>query len=127
MPVPEGAEVTQMDYEFYPEALEHVICRADEEFKNAGRADMPIMVTENGVATSDDTRRVAFIEKATDGVAACKADGISVIGYMYWSLMDNFEWQKGYSMTFGMIAVDRATQKRTAKPSLKFLGKLATV
>jgi len=127
MPVPEGAEVTQMDYEFYPEALEHVIRRAYEEFKNAGRTDMPIMVTENGLATSDDTRRVAFIEKATDGVAACKADGISVIGYMYWSLMDNFEWQKGYSMTFGMIAVDRATQKRTAKPSLKFLGKLATV
>ena len=124
MPVPEGAEVTQMDYEFYPEALEHVIRRADEEFKKAGRADMPIMVTENGIATSDDTRRVAFIEKATDGVAACKKDGIPVIGYMYWSLMDNFEWQKGYSMTFGLIEVDRTTQKRKAKPSLAFLGNL---
>lgn len=124
LPVPEGAETTQMDYEFYPEALEHVIRRADEEFKNAGRTDMPIMVTENGIATSDDTRRVAFIEKATDGVAACKNDGIPVIGYMYWSLMDNFEWQKGYSMTFGMIAVDRANQKRTAKSSLEFLGNI---
>ena len=124
LPVPEGAEVTQMDYEFYPEALEHVIRRADEEFKKAGREDMPIMVTENGIATADDTRRVAFIEKATDGVAACKKDGIPVIGYMYWSLMDNFEWQKGYSMTFGMIAVDRSTQKRTAKPSLAFLGNI---
>ena len=124
LPVPEGAEVTQMDYEFYPEALEHVIRRADEEFKKAGREDMPIMVTENGIATADDTRRVAFIEKATDGVEACKKDGIPVIGYMYWSLMDNFEWQKGYSMTFGMIAVDRTTQKRTAKPSLKFLGNI---
>ena len=124
LPVPEGAEVTQMDYEFYPEALEHVIRRADEEFKKAGRTDMPIMVTENGLATSYDTRRVAFIEKATDGVAACKKDGIPVIGYMYWSLMDNFEWQKGYSMTFGMIAVDRSTQKRTAKPSLAFLGNI---
>ena len=123
-PVPEGAETTQMEYEFYPEALEHVIRRANEEFKNAGRTDMPIMVTENGIATSDDTRRVAFIEKATDGVAVCKADGIPVIGYMYWSLMDNFEWQKGYSMTFGMIAVDRTTQKRTAKRSLKFLGNI---
>ena len=124
MPVPEGAEVTQMDYEFYPEALEHVIRRADEEFKNAGRADMPIMVTENGIATSDDSRRVAFIEKATDGVATCKKDGIPVIGYMYWSLMDNFEWQKGYSMTFGLIEVDRMTQKRIAKPSLGFLGNI---
>ena len=124
MPVPEGAEVTQMDYEFYPEALEHVIRRADEEFKNAGRADMPIMVTENGIATSDDSRRVAFIEKATDGVATCKKDGIPVIGYMYWSLMDNFEWQKGYSMTFGLIEVDRMTQKRITKPSLGFLGNI---
>lgn len=124
MPVPEGAEVTQMDYEFYPEALEHVIRRVDEELKKVGRMDMPIMVTENGVATSDDTRRVAFIEKATDGVAACKKDGIPVIGYMYWSLMDNFEWQKGYSMTFGLIEIDRSTQKRTAKPSLAYLGNL---
>lgn len=124
MPVPEGAETTQMDYEFYPEALEHVIRRADEEFKKAGCADMPIMVTENGIATSDDTRRVAFIEKATDGVAACKKDGIPVIGYMYWSLMDNFEWQKGYSMTFGLIEVDRTTQERKVKPSLAFLGNL---
>lgn len=124
LPVPEGAEVTQMDYEFYPEGLEHVIRRADEEFKNVGRTDMPILVTENGLATSDDARRVAFIEKATDGVAACKKDGIPVIGYMYWSLMDNFEWQKGYSMTFGLVKVDRTTQERKAKPSLEFLGNI---
>ena len=45
-----------------------------------------------------------------------------VKGYMYWSLMDNFEWQKGFSMTFGLIAVDRATQMRTPKESLAFLG-----
>ena len=83
---------------------------------------MPIMVTENGIATSDDTRRVAFIEKATDGVVACKKDDIPVIGYMYWSLMDNFEWQKGYSMTFGLVEVDRTTQERKAKPSLRYLG-----
>ena len=122
LPVPDGAETTQMDYEFYPEALEHVIRRANAEFKNAGRIDMPIMVTENGIATSDDTRRVVFIEKATDGVLACKQDDIPVIGYMYWSLMDNFEWQKGYSMTFGLIEVDRATQERKSKPSLAYLG-----
>ena len=68
--------------------------------------------------------RVDFINKATDGVANCIADGILVKGYMYWSLMDNFEWQKGYSMTFGLIAVDRSTQQRTEKPSLKYLGGL---
>ena len=65
MPVPESAEVTQMDYEFYPEALEHVIRRADEEFKNAGRTDMPIMVTENGLATSDDSVRYGRLYSQT--------------------------------------------------------------
>lgn len=119
MPVPEGAETTQMDYEFYPEALEHVIRRVAEEMPN-----VPILVTENGVATSDDTRRVEFITRATDGVARCVSDGIPVKGYMYWSLLDNFEWQKGFSMTFGLIAVNRKTQKRIPKPSLKTIGEL---
>ena len=119
LPCPEGAELTQMDYEFYPEALEHVIRRVREDFKG------DLIVTENGVAVSDDTRRVEFIRRALAGVENCLADGIPVKGYCYWSLMDNFEWQKGYSMTFGLIAVDRATQQRIPKPSLAFLGGLA--
>ncbi|MDD3615469.1 MAG: family 1 glycosylhydrolase [Lachnospiraceae bacterium] len=118
-PIPEGAELTQMDYEIYPQALEACIRKAYKELQ------MPIMVTENGIAVDDDTKRVDFIEKATDGVANCIADGIPVKGYMYWSLMDNFEWQKGFSMTFGLIAVDRSEQKRIAKPSLNYLGSLA--
>jgi beta-glucosidase len=85
------------------------------------------LVTENGIATSDDTRRVAFIQEALAGVEACIADGIPVIGYCHWSLMDNFEWQKGFSMTFGLIAVDRANgQTRHPKPSLAYLGSYAT-
>ncbi len=122
-PVPQGAETTQMDYEFYPQALEHVIRRANEEFKSAGK-EMPILISENGIATSDDTRRIAFIDEATKGVAACIADGIPVIGYCHWSLMDNFGWQKGFSMTFGLIAVVRDTMKRIPKESLSFLGNL---
>lgn len=116
LPCPEGAELTQMDYEFYPEALEHVIRRVHEDFKGS------LIVTENGVAVADDSRRVEFIRRALAGVENCVNDGIPVRGYCYWSLMDNFEWQKGYSMTFGLIAVDRATQQRTPKPSLAFLG-----
>lgn len=123
-PVPEGAETTQMDYEFYPQALCHVIRRVHEEFEKAGAGNMPIMVTENGIATEDDTRRVAFIDEATKGVVACIDEGISVIGYCYWSLMDNFEWQKGFSMKFGLIEVDRSNMKRTKKKSLDFLGSL---
>lgn len=49
-------------------------------------------------------------------------DGIPVLGYMYWSLLDNFEWQKGFGMTFGLIAVDRKTRTRHPKESLKVLG-----
>ena len=116
LPVPEGAEITQMDYEYYPEGLEHVIRRVYEEMP------MPIMVTENGIATADDTRRVAYIQTAMKGVENCIQDGIPVKGYMYWSMMDNFEWQKGFGMTFGLISVDRTTQTRTAKPSLTVPG-----
>ena len=116
LPAPEGAELTQMEYEYYPQALEHVIRRAAEEFKG------DLIVTENGIATDDDKRREAFIETALSGVSACLTDGIPVKGYLHWSLMDNFEWQKGYSMTFGLVAVDRSTQKRSPKPSLALLG-----
>ena len=116
MPAPEGAELTQMDYEFYPEALENVIRKVHEGFKG------DLIVTENGVATSDDSRRIAFIDRALHGVKNCIDDGIPVKGYCYWSLMDNFEWQKGFGMTFGLIAVDRTDQTRIPKESLKFLG-----
>ena len=116
LPCPEGAELTQMDYEFYPEALEHVIRRVAKDFTG------DLIVTENGVAVSDDSRRVEFIRRALDGVENCVKDGIPVKGYLHWSLMDNFEWQKGFSMTFGLIAVDRSTQERMPKESLAFLG-----
>ena len=107
-----------MDYEIYPQALETCIRKAYKEL------NIPIMVTENGIAVDDDRKRVDFISKATDGVANCIRDGIPVKGYMYWSLLDNFEWQKGYSMTFGLIAINRETQERSAKPSLSWLGSL---
>ena len=119
LPVPEGAESTQMEYEFYPQALGHVIRTVHRSLP------IPIMVTENGVAVADDERRVAFIEEALKGVQGCVEDGIPVLGYMYWSLLDNFEWQKGFSMTFGLVAVDRATQQRTPKGSLAYLGSFA--
>lgn len=118
MPTPEGAELTQMDYEFYPEALANVIRKV------AGKIKGEILVTENGVATDDDTRRVEFIRRALQGVESCIADGIPVKGYLHWSLLDNFEWQKGFSMTFGLIAVDRTTQARHPKPSLAYLGSM---
>lgn len=119
VPVAEEAERTQMGYEFYPQGLESVIRYVSKHL------DKPIIVTENGVATDDDTRREAFIERALQGVKACLADGIPVQGYLYWSLLDNFEWQLGFSRTFGLVAVDRAMQKRMPKPSAYRLGRIA--
>lgn len=116
LPVPEGMEKTQMGYEFYPQALANLIRRVNKEL------DIPIIITENGVAVDDDKRRETFIKEALTGVMDCIAEGIPVCGYMYWSLLDNFEWQMGYKKTFGLIEVDRKTQKRVPKNSLKFLG-----
>ena len=118
LPVPDSAERTQMGYEYYPEALEHVIRAVSKDFHGN------LIVTENGVSCDDDSRRVNFINIATDGVARCIADGIPVKGYFYWSLMDNFEWQMGYRMRFGLIAVNRETMERTPKESLYHLGRL---
>jgi beta-glucosidase len=117
---PDGAELTQMGYEFYPEAISNVLRRVANELPGK-----ELIVTENGLATTDDSRRVEYIKRATEGVALCAADGIPVKGYMYWSLLDNFEWQKGFSMNFGLIGVDRTTQKRAPKDSLYTLGDIA--
>jgi beta-glucosidase len=119
-PVEPAADVerTLMGYAFRPEALEHTIRRA------ARVTGLPLIVTENGIATDDDTRRVAFIERALRGVETCIRDGIDVRGYLYWSLLDNFEWVFGYGPTFGLVAVDRATQTRTVRPSARRYGEL---
>lgn len=117
LPSPKDAELTQMDYEFYPEALGNVIRRVAKDFGKE------LLVTENGIATADDARRKAFLQTALCGVKSCLEEGIPVKGYFYWSLLDNFEWQKGYSMTFGLVAVDRTTQARHPKDSLYYLGR----
>jgi beta-glucosidase len=116
LPAPDGAEMTAAGYEFYPEALEQTIRFAAREIRR------PIYVTENGIATDDDSRRVAFIERALAAVRRCVADGIDVRGYFLWSLLDNFEWNYGYAQRFGLVAVDRATFRRTPKPSAHLLG-----
>jgi beta-glucosidase len=116
----EGVELTQMGYEFWPEALEASIRRA------IAVTGLPAIVTENGIGTADDTRRIAYVERALRGVAACLRDGLDVRGYTYWSALDNFEWSLGYRPTFGLIAVDRLTQERKVRPSARWLGGVAS-
>lgn len=111
-------ESTQMGYENYPIAIANVIKLVARDYNGE------MLITENGIATSDDKKRIAFIEEATRVIKECIDSGYNISGYMYWSLLDNFEWQKGYGMTFGLIGVDRTTQKREAKESLNYLGSL---
>lgn len=119
LPADGTVHFTQMGYEFCPEALEAAIRYA------SAKARVPVIVTESGVATDDDAQRIEFVERALAGVARCLGDGIDVRGYFYWSMLDNFEWLFGYGPKFGLIAVDRATQRRTVKPSAEWLGGLA--
>jgi len=119
VPPPKGAELTLSGYEFYPQALAATIRWAH---RTIGK---PIYVTENGIATRDDARRVAFIDQALSGLRDCMEEGIPVHSYLYWSLLDNFEWTSGYGVPFGLAAVDRDTFKRTLRPSAFHLGAIA--
>jgi beta-glucosidase len=119
LPPETGVERTQMGYEFWPEALEGTIRYASAY---TGRT---VLVTENGLGSENDSQRIEYVRRALQGVYRCLQDGISVRGYCYWSVFDNFEWAMGYRPKFGLIAVDRVTQVRTPKPSAKWLGEIA--
>lgn len=115
----EGVETLDMGYEYWPRALEVSIRYAAEV---TGR---PVYVTENGIGTTDDEQRIRYVTEALGGLGRCLDDGIDVRAYFYWSLLDNFEWAYGYMPRFGLVAVDRATQRRAVKPSAAWLGALA--
>lgn len=119
VPPPKGAELTLSGYEFYPQALGNVVRWAHRAIGK------PIYVTENGIATKDDARRIAFIDEALASLRGCMEEGIAVHSYLYWSLIDNFEWTSGYGVPFGLAAVDRETFKRTLRPSALHLGAIA--
>jgi beta-glucosidase len=117
----EGVPTLIMGYEYYPQALEGTIRRAWE--RTGG--EVPILVTENGIGTHDDDQRAAYVRMALEGVLRCLDDGIDVIGYTYWSLLDNFEWALGYGPRFGLVDVDRSTFERTIKDSARWIGRVA--
>jgi len=116
----ETETTTQMGYEDYPQALGAAIRRAAKSCPG-----LPVLVTENGIATAHDERRIAYMKAALGEVQACLADGIDVRSYLYWSWLDNFEWAFGYAPTFGLVAVDRQTFARHPKPSAAWLGQVA--
>ncbi len=107
---------TLTGWEYYPEALGGAVRRI------AGVATgVPIIVTENGIATSDDAERIAYTRTALQALRSAMVDGIDEHGYLHWSLLDNYEWGS-YTPTFGLVAVDRTSFTRTPRPSLAWLG-----
>ncbi len=116
---PPDAELNQSGEEIYPASLEGAIRYAHEE------TGLPVMVTENGLSTTVDAERAADMPRAIAGVGRALADGVPVLGYCHWSMLDNFEWIFGYGPRMGLVEVDRTTFTRTLKPSAHVFGAIA--
>lgn len=110
---------SQMGVEIYPASLAGAVRYAHEA---TGR---PVMVTEHGIGIEDDAVRAKFIPEALAGLQQVIADGVPVLGYVHWTLADNFEWVFGFKHKYGLCSVDRATFARTPKPSAAVLGAIA--
>jgi beta-glucosidase len=78
---------------------------------------LPVMVTENGIPTDLDEARVEFIGNHVRAVAQALSAGVNVVGYLHWTLMDNFEWALGTTAKFGLTAVEQVTQQRVKRRS----------
>jgi beta-glucosidase len=78
---------------------------------------LDVMITENGICTQDDALRWDYIREHLEELRRALGQGVRVIGYIYWSLIDNFEWDKGFAPRFGLVAVDYQNYKRTIRPS----------
>jgi beta-glucosidase len=115
-----GMRRTQMGYEWRPEAIGATLRRAASLLPGKD-----LVVTEHGIATADDAERVEFVRRGLASVHDAIDDGTPVRGYIYWSLLDNFEWAHGYRTTFGLVDVDRVTLQRTPRPSARWLGEVA--
>jgi beta-glucosidase len=120
VPHPPAEDNTLMGWAYRPDALGIAL----HNTHNVLGAAVPILVTENGIATADDDQRIAYTTKALSDVATAIANGIDVRGYLHWSLLDNFEWGH-WGPTFGLVAVDRESFERRPKPSLDWLGTVA--
>tara|TARA_A100001015_G_scaffold81117_1_gene89842 strand:- start:547 stop:1818 length:1272 start_codon:yes stop_codon:yes gene_type:complete len=112
---------TKMGYEYRPEAVLYNLKRLNKKFP-----DKEIFITENGIATDNDDERIEFVTTVLKDVHKFESDNSNVIGYLYWSLLDNFEWDLGYQMNFGLVNVDRKTYERIPHKSAEWFGKISS-
>ena len=106
----ENKNVSDLGWELYPEGIYWVLL-------NLKKYNKPIFITENGLADAKDLKRSEFIKETINYVKKAKADGVDIRGYFHWSLIDNFEWEKGFGPRFGLIEVDYQTLERKIRPS----------
>lgn len=104
--------VSDLGWEIYPKGIYNVL-------KEMSRYGLPIYITENGLADAKDEKRGDFITEHLEWIQHAIAEGVPVKGYFYWSLLDNFEWDKGFWPRFGLVHVDFITQKRTIRESAR--------
>ena len=109
-------EVNDLGWDMQPELLEDVL----EELWERHR--LPILVTENGLADGEDAKRVTWLKETIGAMSRALDAGVKLIGYLHWSLLDNFEWDKGYWPKFGLVAVNRRTMGRMVRPSARWLS-----
>ncbi len=102
-------------WEVYPAGLEHSLARFS-------RLGIPLIVTENGVATRDERLRWQYLQQHLQALGRAVARGIPVDGYLFWTLLDNFEWAMGTKARYGLAAVDFATQSRSPRPAARLLA-----
>jgi beta-glucosidase len=100
--------VTDMPYALYEQGLYNAI-------KEISSLNVPMYITENGIADAQDDRRAIFIERYVGAMMKAIDDGYDIRGYFYWTLMDNFEWDEGRDMKFGLYSVDEKTKERTLR------------
>jgi beta-glucosidase len=119
VPHPPHPDNTLTGWAYRPDALGIAL-----RHTHAVTGGMPILITENGIATTDDQRRIEYTREALSHMLSAVEDGLDVRGYLHWSALDNFEWGQ-WKPTFGLIGVDRETFERHPKPSLAWLGQVA--
>jgi beta-glucosidase len=113
---PAGGTLNQMGTPVVPESLGGAVRTVH------AATGLPVLVSEHGIATDRDEVRAAFLPPALASLDAAVADGVPVLGYLHWTLMDNFEWIFGYRYQLGLHTVDRSTGERRAKPSAGVLA-----
>ena len=109
---------TELGWTIFPDGLYQILKRVTL-FK------LPIYVTENGISDVDDDQRESFIVEHIKSISRALNKGADVRGYFYWSLMDNFEWARGFNPRFGLVEVDYKTMKRTIRPSAWVYARIA--